>query len=109
MGTTLAYWAEAEDPQLLREFGLTSQPGNLNRQQFLERYAERSGRDVANFLFYYVYGLFKNAVIALQIYARYRQGLTSDPRFAALVAIVHAYNDLAQRALERQKISRLFS
>ena len=46
---------------------------------------------------------------ALQIYARYRQGLTNDPRFAGLIAIVHAYNDLAQRALEGQRISRLFS
>ncbi|MGE5250524.1 MAG: phosphotransferase family protein [Bacteroidota bacterium] len=108
VGTTLAYWAEPEDPQVLRRFGLTSHPGNLDRQQFLERYAARSGRDVSDFLFYYVYGSFKNMVIALQIYARFRQGLTKDPRFAGLIQIVRAYHDLIGRALERGRISRLF-
>ncbi len=108
VGTTLAYWAEPNDPDILRQFGLTTHPGNLDRQQFLDRYAEHSRRDVSGFLFYYVYGVFKNVVIALQIYARYRQGLTRDPRFAALIEVIRAYNQIAQRALEYQRISRLF-
>jgi aminoglycoside phosphotransferase (APT) family kinase protein len=108
LGTTLGYWAEPEDPEVLRQFGLTSYPGNLDRQQFLERYAARSGREVSNFLFYYVYGSFKNMVIALQIYARFRKGLTKDPRFAGLIQIVRAYYDLIRRALDRGRISRLF-
>ena len=33
-------------------------------------------------LFCYVCGLFKVAVIAQQIYARYVRGMTQDPRFA---------------------------
>ncbi|MBI5052831.1 MAG: phosphotransferase family protein, partial [Chloroflexi bacterium] len=54
------------------------------------------------------YGVFKNVVIALQIYARYRQGLTRDPRFAALIDVIRAYNQIAQRALDTHRISRLF-
>jgi aminoglycoside phosphotransferase (APT) family kinase protein len=108
VGTTLAYWAEPNDPDVLRQFGLTALPGNLDRQQFLDRYAEHSRRDVSGFLFYYVYGIFKNVVIALQIYSRYRQGLTRDPRFAALIDVMRAYDQIAQRALEHQRISRLF-
>ena len=50
----------------------------------VERYAERErpGR-VGTSLFYYAFGLFKIAVIAQQIYYRYKQGLTKDERFAA--------------------------
>jgi len=108
VGTTLAYWAEPEDPEPLRQFGLTTRPGNLGRQEFLARYAERSGRDVSDFLFYYIYGLFKNAVIVLQIYARFRQGTTHDPRFATLIDILRIYHNMAQRALGRGRISHLF-
>lgn len=108
VGVTLAYWAEPEDPQVLRQFGLTSMPGNLDRQQFLQQYAERSERVISDFLFYYVYGLFKNAVIVLQIYARYRQGKTQDPRFGGLIHIVRACNEMAQRALDQHKISHLY-
>ena len=108
VGTTLAYWAEPSDPVIMRQFGLTTHPGNLDRQGFTERYADLSGRDVSNILFYYVYGLFKNAVIALQIYARYRKGLTHDPRFASLIDVIRSCHELIRRALDKDRISRLY-
>src|SRR5262249_52078132 len=103
LGTTLAYWTEAEDPTVLRQFGPTTQAGNLDRQQLLEWYARQSGRDVSGILFYYVYGIFKNLVIILQIYARYRRGLTRDARFAPLIDLLRVYADLARRAIEREQ------
>jgi aminoglycoside phosphotransferase (APT) family kinase protein len=109
LGTTLAYWMEQGDPAPLRQFGLTSLPGNLDRRQWVARYAERSRRDVSNILFYFVYGLFKNAVIVQQIYARYRKGATQDQRFAGLIHMVRAYGQLAARAIERGRIDDLFS
>lgn len=108
LGTTLGYWAEPEDPPVLRQFGLTTHPGNLDRRGFTERYAERSGRDVSGILFHHVYGMFKNTVIALQIYARYRQGLTRDPRFASLIDVIRAYHDMIHRALDKGRISHLY-
>ena len=109
VGTALAYWAEPSDPPPLRMFGVTALPGNLNRQEWVEHYAERSGRDVSNILFFYVYGLFKNGVIVQQIYARYRKGATQDPRFANLIELVRVCGDMAVRAIERGRISNLFS
>lgn len=108
LGTTLAYWMEPGDPQPLRQFGLTELPGNLDRRAWVERYAQQSGRDVSNVLFYFVYGLFKNAVIVQQIYARYHKGLTKDPRFANLIHMVRAYSDLAEQAISRGRIDHLF-
>lgn len=108
VGTTLGYWAEEGDPAALRAFGITSLPGNLTRQGFAEAYAARSGRDIGDIRFYYVFGLFKVAAIVQQIYARYRAGHTSDPRFAGLIDLVYACGELAERAIERGRISRLF-
>lgn len=108
LGTALAYWMETDDPARLRQFGLTSLPGNLDRQQWATRYAERSGRDISNILFYFVYGLFKNAVIVQQIYARYHKGLTRDERFVELIHMVRAYSDMAARAIARDRIQHLF-
>ncbi len=109
VGTTLAYWAEANDPPALRQFGLTSLPGNLNRQEFVERYAERRGCEAGNMLFYFVYGMFKLGVIAQQIYARYRLGVTRDERFAQLIHVVRTCGQTATRALERSRIHHLFA
>jgi hypothetical protein len=55
-----------------------------------------------------VYGLFKNAVIIQQIYARYQQGHTHDARFAGLGAMVAAYGQMAARAIAQGRIERLF-
>ncbi|MCB0105209.1 MAG: phosphotransferase family protein, partial [Caldilineaceae bacterium] len=85
LGTTLGYWIEANDPpSLIGMFGLTALPGNLDRGSLVLRYQEVSERTVSDPLFYYVYGLFKIAVIIQQIYHRYRTGNTQDARFAQL-------------------------
>ena len=108
LGTTLGYWIEANDPPaLIGMFGLTALPGNLTRQQVLDRYKIASGREVKQPLFYYVYGLFKIAVIIQQIYARYRQGHTQDTRFAKLDQVVRDCGQLAVLALAKDRISGL--
>lgn len=108
LGTTLGYWIEASDPPaLVGMFGLTKLPGNLNRQQVVDRYRAASGRELKQPLFYYVYGLFKIAVIIQQIYVRYRQGHTQDPRFAHLDQVVRDCGQLAVLALEKDRISEL--
>ncbi len=49
--------------------------------EIVRRYAERSGRDVSDFLFHRVLAMFKLAVVFMQIYAQYRRGTSSDERF----------------------------
>ncbi len=108
LGTTLGYWIEANDPPaLIGMFGLTALPGNANRGELVARYQEVSGRTVENPLFYYVYGLFKIAVIIQQIYHRYQQGSTQDPRFAQLDQVVRDCAYLATLALEKDRIYAL--
>jgi aminoglycoside phosphotransferase (APT) family kinase protein len=108
LGTTLGYWIEANDPPSLKGmFGLTALPGNAHRGELVEHYQAVSGRNVADPLFYYVYGLFKIAVIIQQIYYRYRQGTTQDQRFAQLDQVVRDCADLATTALEKNRIYHL--
>jgi aminoglycoside phosphotransferase (APT) family kinase protein len=101
VGTALSYWAEANDGAFERSFNLTWLPGNLTRQQFADRYAEKSGRDVSNMLYYYVFGLFKNTVVIQQIYARWKKGLTRDERFAGLLVGIESLSATAAKAVER--------
>ncbi|HLO81566.1 MAG TPA: phosphotransferase family protein [Chitinophagaceae bacterium] len=108
LGTTLAYWGEAGDSEALKPFNLTWLEGNLNREQVLVRYQEKTGTDTGNFLFYYVFGSFKIAVIVQQIYARYKKGFTQDPRFASLIYVVKACAENAQQAIRYNRISNFY-
>jgi aminoglycoside phosphotransferase (APT) family kinase protein len=106
LGTTLAYWTERADPEPMQHHivGPTREPGSLSRRELVERYARVSGRDVSAMLFCYVCGLFKVAVIAQQIYARYKRGMTKDPRFAVFNQLVAALGMGAVRAIDARSL-----
>ena len=106
LGTSLGYWVEANDPPILQQLGLspTALPGNPSRSDLVDRYEIKSGREVKDRVFYYVYGLFKVAVIVQQIYTRYQQGLTNDERFAGLIQAVKACGQMAESAIEKELI-----
>jgi len=104
LGTTLAYWVEAEDNKALRAFNLTWADGNLSREEVMMYYALQSHLDLKDIVFYYVFGSFKLGVIAQQIYARYKKGFSKDPRFAGLVYVVNACADNAQKAIAFKRI-----
>ncbi len=72
--------------------------GYLDRAQLIDRYAAASGRDVSEIAYFEAFALFKIAVVIQQIYYRFRQGQTDDPRFAGLGDRVAA---LAARAEQR--------
>jgi len=107
VGTSLGYWVEAGDHPALRSLGLavTALPGNLTRAGLWERYLARTNRPPTDPAFYYAFGLFKIAVIAQQIYARYRKGLTSDERFARLGEAVRLFGMIAERVTTTGAIS----
>jgi aminoglycoside phosphotransferase (APT) family kinase protein len=104
LGTSLAYWAEAGDPEILKMFSLTYLPGNLTRDEVISYYSSKSNHDLSSMLFYYVFGLFKVAVIAQQIYKRFALGHAHDPRFAALIHVVEAAGKKAERSIKTEKI-----
>jgi aminoglycoside phosphotransferase (APT) family kinase protein len=107
VGAALAYWIEAGDSDALREvaMGPTAEPGMWSRRQLIDAYAAASGRAVEDVAFYYVFGLFRLAVIIQQIYARYARGATSDPRFAGMNHVVAVLAERAERvAAGRERI-----
>jgi aminoglycoside phosphotransferase (APT) family kinase protein len=86
LGSALAYWVDASDPAEILEtrWGPTTSSGSLTRTELVQRYAQKTGRDVSEMAFYLVFARFKIAVIVQQIYYRYHQGLTHDERFATM-------------------------
>jgi aminoglycoside phosphotransferase (APT) family kinase protein len=94
LGALLTYWSEPGDPAPLRATAMMpADPRFPAREELVRRYAERSGRDVSRIAYYHVLGLYRLAVIAAQIYVRFRRGQTQDQRFAAFgptIAVVAA-------------------
>lgn len=86
LGVAMCYWIQADDPDLLKYATghppLTVLNGFYTREEFINAYAEKSGRDVSTIHFYLTFAYFKLAVIGQQIYYRYKKGQTNDPRFA---------------------------
>lgn len=110
LGSTLGYWIDPNDPPVMQylKFSPSHWPGNPSRTELVQRYAQKSGRDVSHIVFYYVYGLFKLAVIIQQIYRRYKLGYTKDPRFAELDQVVRLCGQIAAQAIAKNRIDGLF-
>jgi aminoglycoside phosphotransferase (APT) family kinase protein len=106
LGTSLGYWTVATDHDFVKQ-GIPSPTifeGNPIRSEIVALYAQKSGRDIQNIVFYYAFGLFKIAVIAQQIYYRYSKGLTTDPRFANLNKAAELCCKLALKSIKTNKI-----
>ena len=106
LGTTLGYWMspDAGEEMLNMPFNPRVLMENIIRQDLVDWYAAASGRDVSNILFYYVFGTFKIAVIAQQIYARFVKGFTKDERFSHFDNFVAALGRITNQAIEAGKI-----
>jgi aminoglycoside phosphotransferase (APT) family kinase protein len=110
VGSSLGYWVNADDPDWLKDINIspTTLPGNPSREELLQGYALRSGKDPGNGVFYFAYGMFKLAVIAQQIYARYTGGHTRNPKFANLHKVVDACGTMGMQAVVKKRLDTLF-
>jgi len=103
LAVSLSYWMQADDSQELKEVmpTATSTPGFWTRKEFIDYYAEKSGRNLSDMHWYMVFGYFKLAVIIQQIYARWKKGQTKDERFAnfdqRVRRVIFRAHELAQR------------
>lgn len=106
LGVALGYWVEPTDPPELRAlaFGPTDVPGSPTRREVVELYARATGRDPGDITFAYAFALFKIAVVAQQIYVRWKHGLTKDPRFGRMLDAARALAAEAARTVERGHI-----
>ncbi len=86
LGGALSYWVEAGDDEFFQAFRRqpTTAPGMWTRQQIVERYCERMGFTITpeQWRFYEVFGLFRLAVIAQQIWYRYFHQQTTNEAYA---------------------------
>jgi aminoglycoside phosphotransferase (APT) family kinase protein len=99
LGILLAYWVSITPAGSDALTTVTSRPGWFTREELIDRYQARSGRDLSRLLYFEVFALFKIAVVIQQIYYRFAVGQTDDPRFAR-------FGDRVL-ALARQAVSRL--
>jgi aminoglycoside phosphotransferase (APT) family kinase protein len=83
LGGALAYWVQADDEEMFRlsKRQPTDLPGMPTRQEVVDHYLQRSGLPVGDWTFYEVFGLFRLAGIAQQIYYRYHHGQTTNEAF----------------------------
>lgn len=109
LGCMLGYWVQASDPPLFQvmRFGPTDLAGNLDRMQIVERYQAKSGREVTHLPFYFAFAHMKLAVVAQQLYKRYADGLTKEPRYAMMIEGVKGLSAVACRVIETGRIDVL--
>lgn len=103
LGSALAYWVQADDDWAFRRFRLqpSDVPGMIGRDEIVRYYCEKSGLDASNWAFYEVFGLFRLAVIAQQIYYRYHHKQTRNPRFKNLWLPVNLLERRCRRIMSR--------
>lgn len=109
LGCTLGYWVGESDPPLMQamRFGPTYLPGSLTRMELVRRYEEKTGRPATNLVFYFAFALFKLAVVAQQLYARYVRGQTTEPRYAMMIEGVKGLTAMAVKVVEEDRIDRI--
>ena len=86
LGGTLSYWVQADDDDFFLQFRRqpTTLPGMLTRDEVVDHYCTEMGFSItpAQWRFYEVFGLFRLAVIAQQIYYRYFHKQTTNESYA---------------------------
>ncbi|MBI2962247.1 MAG: phosphotransferase family protein [Deltaproteobacteria bacterium] len=74
LGYVLATWTQSTDPLAGTPGAPSLAPGFPNREEVVERYTRRSGRDVSKIDFYLAFSQWKSACIVEGVYARYLGG-----------------------------------
>lgn len=100
LGTVLASWVEANEGFSGGSMP-SGVPGFLTRREAVERYCKRRGIDAGVVPYYFVFGLFKIAIVLQQIYHRYHLGQTKDARFAVFEQIAQMLFDMAHSRTEQ--------
>lgn len=97
LGTTLCYWP---DPAVASGTLPIDMRGDWPDKQFLiDRYAERTGLDLVHIDWYQAFAYWKNGIILQQLYHRYQQGGSTDPRMAKFGATAAAFMQVARGLL----------
>jgi aminoglycoside phosphotransferase (APT) family kinase protein len=85
LGYLVATYSDADsEPTVLELSPVTRAPGFPSRAELVERYRERSGRDIGSLAWYEALALWKGAVFCEGLYGRSLRGETGDGWTASL-------------------------
>jgi aminoglycoside phosphotransferase (APT) family kinase protein len=106
VGLLLDYWSEPGDDFMPLFAPATIAPGFIGREEIKRRYAERSGRDLAEIDFYVALGYWKLAIILEGVFARYAAGQYGrqegpDESLGEAIKIIDRLAQAAGEAVER--------
>jgi aminoglycoside phosphotransferase (APT) family kinase protein len=103
LGSSLAYWVEAGDGRAKRAFRRQPShlPGMPTRAEIVARYSDRTARSADRWSFYEVFGLFRLAAIAQQIYYRYHHRETRNPAFRNFWLAAHVLERECRATMRR--------
>ncbi len=106
LGSALAYWIQDDDDALMKSSRRqpTNLKGMLTRQQVVDYYLAKTGLQPTNWAFYEVFGLFRLAVIAQQIYYRYYHQQTDNPAFKDFWIMIHALHIRALKLIAENNV-----
>jgi aminoglycoside phosphotransferase (APT) family kinase protein len=106
LGTLMAYWPDRDAPDIAIGMPANLLPGFPTREELAARYAEASGRDIAELDFYTALGYWKLAIILEGVYARYAAGGygkadAEDPGLQAFARLVERLAEVADEVGSR--------
>ncbi len=106
LGSALAYWVQADDDFLFKisRRQPTHLPGMMTRKEVVEYYLGRMEFNIDTFDWYEVFGLFRLAGIAQQIYFRYHHKQTDNPAFKNFWLMVQYLNFRCKKIIKASKI-----
>jgi len=103
LGLLQVYWTDPDDENAALLVPTTALDGFPRKHEIVERYAQRSGRDVSNLDYYVAFGYWKLACIVEGVYARYVGGAMGKERtgFDGFAQQVERLANQAAHALSR--------
>jgi aminoglycoside phosphotransferase (APT) family kinase protein len=104
LGGSMSYWVEPGDDEFFQQFRRqpTTTPGMWTRQEIVGHYCDRMGFEMTpdRWLFYEVFGIFRLAVIAQQIWYRYYHRQTTNEAYAVFGPAVGYLEKRCRQLLE---------
>jgi len=103
LGYVLATWTQSTDPMAGAPGAPSLAPGFMSREEVVERYGKRSGRDLSNIDYYVAFSLWKSACIIEGVYARYVGGALGevDVDLDSFKKRIDSFAKLAAQAVSR--------
>jgi len=104
LATLLSYWAEPNDPPAMHELRQmpTAGGGFPSRADVLQRYAQLTGLDIADFKYYRLLALVKLCVVFRQLYVRHLRGDRVPNRYATFGKLADGLAGYANHVLQSE-------